>query len=874
MAQRLFSRLNKLKIAIGFYQIASRVETVYDVHLPAGVRELLTTVQFTISFGFEGIPLACIGASGYISRLTSWILLPLVIVAIILCHGGGRAFLVARGRAVRTALLQSTAPAMLRICFLAYPIVTNVACEAFACYTFEHVGSYLIADVSIVCGSPEHATAQDLAWFAIFLYPVGLLVLNGGLLTLAREAILSEKPSLLSRAIGFLHSEYLPVMYLWELMEMARRFILVGLFVIGPYHKGSMMQLAVAALTCVIFLLVQAQAMPYRSPSDNYFGTGCSFALTVLFLTCIFFKVNALTDQQSLQQRMSLEQRQDLVLPATALSVINLLSVIGALVLSAILFMMQVAQRKRDLNRQAAMKQQLLLRYVRTDEPVQLPALEPGHYHLFLSHVWKTGQDSCRVIKQRLGEMIPGARIFLDVDDLEEIADLEGYIARSHSVLVYLSAGYVASKNCMRELVSAVEMRKPLITIVDPDADRGGLTMEEARAQLVEAAESSFLRWGFDENAPSGEALFDALTSGALGRRSSSGSPSSTEIEWNRIGVFQEVSLRLIAERLLPRQRRRSSADSGEDTRRRRSNASSSEDMRRKSSFSPRRLSSAFMNWRSSQQAPSIRSSFSSYQIHAALTYTKKDITRAAYILPAPRSGRRFHLYCSRQVYGSLELAQEVQKAHGLDLRVSQELADLQDCERMLVYLHKGTWRIGEASEIFAREVATALCSGVQLLLAHEMLGVDQEARGGVEFADFFECEQGTTPQQLLRAGIYSQIAVALKGGQHRKVSMALLAKALVDVPEDVQSITEGSSLKLDALASNAASQSDAQTPMVLHDAADDCLAGAKAAKATGGLIQRWRRRFRPANPILSCMDKRSDDRGPPGSSMRDLNQV
>ena len=145
------------------------------------------------------------------------------------------------------------------------------------------------------------------------------------------------------------------------------------------------------------------------------------------------------------------------------------------------------------------------------------------------------------------------------------------------------------------------------------------------------------------------------------------------------------------------------------------------------------------MNWRSSQQAPSIRSSFSSYQIHAALTYTKKDITRAAYILQAPRSGRRFHLYCSRQVYGSLELAQEVQSAHGLDLRVSQELVELQDCERMLVYLHKGTWRVGESSEIFAREVATALCSGVQLLLAHEMLGVDQETRGGVDFADFFD---------------------------------------------------------------------------------------------------------------------------------------
>ena len=51
----------------------------------------------------------------------------------------------------------------------------------------------------------------------------------------------------------------------------------------------------------------------------------------------------------------------------------------------------------------------------------------------------------------------------------------------------------------------------------------------------------------------------------------------------------------------------------------------------------------------------------------------------------------------------------------------------------MLVYLHQGTWRVGEASTAFAQEVALALRCGVQLLLAHEMPGADQASRGGVE---------------------------------------------------------------------------------------------------------------------------------------------
>ena len=33
-----------------------------------------------------------------------------------------------------------------------------------------------------------------------------------------------------------------------------------------------------------------------------------------------------------------------------------------------------------------------------------------------------------RIVKQRLLEMMPDLSIFLDVDDLEDISDLEGYI--------------------------------------------------------------------------------------------------------------------------------------------------------------------------------------------------------------------------------------------------------------------------------------------------------------------------------------------------------------------------------------------------------------------------------------------------------------
>ena len=56
---------------------------------------------------------------------------------------------------------------------------------------------------------------------------------------------------MLSRATSFLHREYKADAYLWELVEMSRRVLLVGVYVVGPYHPGSMMQLSLATATAV-----------------------------------------------------------------------------------------------------------------------------------------------------------------------------------------------------------------------------------------------------------------------------------------------------------------------------------------------------------------------------------------------------------------------------------------------------------------------------------------------------------------------------------------------------------------------------------------------------------------------------------------------
>ena len=129
-----------------------------------------------------------------------------------------------------------------------------------------------------------------------------------------------------------------------------------------------------------------------------------------------------------------------------------------------------------------------------------------------------------RIVKQRLLEMIPELRVFLDVDDLEDISDLESYISRSSVVLVFCSEGYFQSKNCMRELQAAVY--KPLVALLEPDKKRGGMSLEEVKQQVLKCGEK-YTEWGFDDK-PEPVELSKALL-------------SHDPIEWNRIGEFQDV---------------------------------------------------------------------------------------------------------------------------------------------------------------------------------------------------------------------------------------------------------------------------------------------------------------------------------------------
>ena len=88
---------------------------------------------------------------------------------------------------------------------------------------------------------------------------------------------MTQVPSELSKAIDFLHREYEPVVFWWELVEMVRRFLLIGLFVV--IQKGTITQLLLGLAVSVVHVVCQMEASPYRELTNDYLALASSVSI-------------------------------------------------------------------------------------------------------------------------------------------------------------------------------------------------------------------------------------------------------------------------------------------------------------------------------------------------------------------------------------------------------------------------------------------------------------------------------------------------------------------------------------------------------------------------------------------------------------------
>jgi hypothetical protein len=185
---------------------------------------------------------------------------------------------------------------------------------------------------------------------------------------------------------------------------MARRVLLVGLFVtVAP---GTLTQVACGLMVATMYLTLQLQARPYHRLSHNYLAMSTSFSLVVLFVGVILLRMAEITEVHEVKALLPSYLRSVFSVPPIAITAGLFASVVGSVLLAGLILAQQLAAERR-----AAWTQRL---HYRSDHSaVVLPPIPRDEFHLFLSHPWVSGQDQMRVVKQRLLEMLPDAKIFL-----------------------------------------------------------------------------------------------------------------------------------------------------------------------------------------------------------------------------------------------------------------------------------------------------------------------------------------------------------------------------------------------------------------------------------------------------------------------------
>ena len=139
--------------------------------------------------------------------------------------------------------------------------------------------------------------------------------------------------------------------------------------------------------------------------------------------------------------------------------------------------------------------------------------------------------------RAQLQLLLPGVRIWLDVDNLDDVGKLEESVADAVNFLVFLSAGYFKSYNCRRELYAALASSRPFVPIHEADTAKGGASIEALKAECSSSCV---------EVAPKGHPSYsgpDELLSRIF--------EETEPIVWVRVYDFQLESLKEISLRML-----------------------------------------------------------------------------------------------------------------------------------------------------------------------------------------------------------------------------------------------------------------------------------------------------------------------------------
>jgi hypothetical protein len=264
-----------LKLFATFFHMVLLFRYVYQLTFPSLYLDFLAAFSFVNFNLFELFQLQCaFGGIDFDRRMyvLSSLMFGLELAVVDIARAQRRQ---ARGQG---ATLSTVLNGLNILIFLLYPSVSSMLFQVHNCRRVDGV-SYLHADYSITCDSPGHRHAEIYSIVLIVLVAIGIPALYLRLLFPHKHDILSggnESP----RHLDFLHSDYKPRFWFWEVVVITLKLLMTGFAV--WFAPGSLMQIIIGMLVLLLYTLLVNTYKPYRSHAHNGLAV---FQTLVVFLS-------------------------------------------------------------------------------------------------------------------------------------------------------------------------------------------------------------------------------------------------------------------------------------------------------------------------------------------------------------------------------------------------------------------------------------------------------------------------------------------------------------------------------------------------------------------------------------------------------------
>jgi len=456
------------RCVLSFIQVTLLIEKVFVVALPRNFNVFLEPFRILSFDKIYVYGLSCNGVS-YHTTLTYLPLAPVFVTAFVLA---------VRACAFLPWTWRSSVVLPLLLC--TYVLTPTAAATIYGSLNYDKVDSYsgprssryLRADLSVDFDSEKHQSYLTYAYAMMGIYTVLFPVV------LHRALRADNTP------LAMLTAGYKPSARGWEAIELTRQLLLIGVSVLvrfvvlassdadsaelGDAGKfASLVQLVLAVLTQMAYTTIFTEVRPL----DNRVNQFIVALSHVCLLLVLFGALGLLYSDDVAPEFVS-------ILGGALIGAFGALLLVGCSVIPYQVYL----ERRQPFPRDAVTRSQIFCADLGSKSAAAIHSAVPASglaYHAFISHVWSTGQDQARLVKEELLSMMPGVQVFLDVDNLANIDALEDSVYASGVIVFFLSRGFFHSPNVLREVVATIRKKIPFVVMFETDAGKGGMTSRE-----------------------------------------------------------------------------------------------------------------------------------------------------------------------------------------------------------------------------------------------------------------------------------------------------------------------------------------------------------------------------------------------------------